>query len=350
MNSAVFMVLLGFLVSLSLTPAVIALGHKRMVLDHPDGKRKLHSRPVSPLGGVSVFVAFSVTSVVSSIISGNSFPFLVFLGLAVIFLTGLLDDILGFSPFMKLGGQLLGIFLLMWGGIVIQFVTFPGNGLVFLGLWGYPLTVMWFVGIINALNLIDGMDGLSGGVAVIAALTLGVIAWQEGRMEPALMSFILVASVAGFLPFNFPPARVFLGDGGALFLGAVLATVSIQGAVKGAATFTLAAPILALGVPISDTIFAIVRRSRNRLPIMFPDRGHLHHRLLERGYSQRKVVLTVYGISGAFGGVAIVMDRLIPNTTYSLLLFLFLFGILWRWGKQLGLMEITENEQKSEKN
>lgn len=348
MNPAFILVLLGFCLSLALTPAVIAFGNKQMVLDHPDGKRKLHSRPVSPLGGVAVFVAFSLVSMISSIVYGNPYPLPVFLGLTVIFLTGLLDDILSFSPCMKLGGQLLGIVLLMWGGIVIQFFTLPGNGLVFLGVWGYPLTVLWFVGIINALNLIDGMDGLSGGVTFIAALTLGVIAWQEGRMEPALMSFILVASVAGFLPFNFPPARVFLGDGGALFLGAVLATVSVEGAVKGAATFTLAAPILALGVPISDTIFAIVRRSRNRLPIMFPDRGHLHHRLLEKGYSHRKVVLTVYGISGAFGAVAIAMDRLIPHTTYSLLLFLVLFGILWRWGKQLGLMEITGGDRTGE--
>ncbi|HSV30982.1 MAG TPA: MraY family glycosyltransferase [Atribacteraceae bacterium] len=337
--------ILAFCLTAGLTPLVIFYCQRVKQYDLPDGKRKIHRRPISRLGGLAVFASFLISSSLASSVVGFSFPGIQIAGLVLIFATGFLDDLRTLSPYLKLGGQLAGVLCLMNGGALIQFFTLPWDNILYLGIWGYPLTVLWFIGIINALNLIDGMDGLSGGIASIAALTLGIIAWQEGRLEPALISFVFLFSVLGFLPFNFPPAKVFLGDGGALLLGSVLALISVQGAVKSAATFTLAAPILVLGVPISDTLFAIIRRKRNGLPIMFPDRGHLHHRLLERGYSQTRVVLTVYGISAAFGLVAILIDRFLTSSTYSLLLFLALFVLLWRWGKNLGLTELSRNDR-----
>jgi len=345
-REALFFPLLAFLCALGLTPLVIRWSERRGCLDLPDGERKIHDRPVSRLGGIAVFGAFFIALLLLTL----SFPLalspLFILGIGVIFATGLLDDFCSLPPWGKFAGQCLGAVFLLSGGVVIRFFTLPWNHVVYLGWLGYPLTMLWIVGVSNALNLIDGLDGLSGGVGAIAAFTLGVIAWQEGRVEPALLSFLLVGSILGFLLYNFPPARVFLGDGGALFLGGMLAVISVQGALKSAAAFTLALPSLILGVPIFDTLFAIVRRKRNRLPIASPDRGHLHHRLLERGYSKRETLIIFYGLSALCGAVAIFMNTFLTSSTYSLLLF-FLFVLFFlSLGKNLRVTELPK-EKKS---
>jgi len=349
-REVLFFPFLAFLSSLAFTPLVIHFSERRGCFDLPDGERKIHDRPVSRLGGIAVCGAFFLTLLfLSSVFSLPLSPFFV-LGIGVIFVTGLLDDFLSLPPWVKFVGQCGGTVLLLFGGVVIRFFTLPWNHVVYLGWFGYPLTLLWIVGISNALNLIDGLDGLSGGVGAIAAFTLGTIAWQEGRMEPALLSLILVGAILGFLLYNFPPARVFLGDGGALFLGSMLAVISVQGALKSAAAFTLALPSLILGIPIFDTLFAIVRRRKNRLPISSPDRGHLHHRLLERGYSQREVVVIFYGLSALCGGVAIFMNTFLANSTYSLLLF-FLFVIFFlSLGKNLKVTELPEEKKPLAKN
>ncbi|MCX6091137.1 MAG: MraY family glycosyltransferase [Candidatus Atribacteria bacterium] len=296
---------------------------------------------------VSFLISYTLTPLVSFFCRKKP-PFFL-LGLAIIFATGLLDDFFKLTPKMKLFGQMVGALFLIYGGVVIQFVTLPWDTLFYIGYWGIPITFVWIIGISNAMNLIDGMDGLSSGITAIAACTLAIIALQKGRVESATLSFLLVSSVLGFLPYNLPPAKIFIGDGGALFLGTILATISVEGALKSATTFTLGVPILILGVPIFDTIFAIIRRKKNGIPITSPDRGHLHHRLLERGLSQKEVVLIVYTISLSFGVSAILIDRFLANSTYSLLLFLLLFSVFWRWGKYLGVLEISSGKKSTQK-
>ncbi len=350
MKEVFFFSLLAFMCGWSITPLIVHLSHKRNCFDWPDGKRKTHERPIPRLGGVSLFLAFLSGFLLLHWSLRLPFSWFFVVGALVFFLTGLLDDFFALSPGLKLVGQIIGGLLLIQSGVLIRFFTLPWDRMFYLGIWGYPLTLLWIVGISNALNLIDGLDGLSGGIGAIASFTLAVIAWQEGRMEPAILAFILFASILGFLYYNFPPARIFLGDGGAIFLGAMLASISVQGATKSAATFTLAVPILILGIPIFDTFFAIVRRKKNGLSILHPDRGHLHHRLLERGYSQREVVVIFYGISTLCGGVAILINSFLVNSTYSLLLFLSFVMLFLGWGKNLRVTELPEGKRPVEKN
>lgn len=345
LREVLFSPFLAFLFALGLTPCVIRFSEWRGCFDLPDGERKIHDHPVSRLGGLGVFGAFLGSLGLLSLFFPLSVSPLFLLGISVIFATGLLDDILSLPPWGKFIGQCLGALFLLSGGVVIRFFTLPWNHVVYLGWLGYPITLLWIVGISNALNLIDGLDGLSGGVGVIAAFTLGIIALQEGRVEPALFAFLLAGATLGFLLYNFPPARIFLGDGGALFLGGMLAVISVQGAVKSAAAFTLALPALILGVPIFDTLFAIVRRRKNRLPISSPDRGHLHHRLLERGYSKREVVTIFYAISALCGGIAVFMNTFLANSTYSLLLFFLVVLFFVSFGKNLKVTELPEEKK-----
>lgn len=333
-----------------MVPWLIKLSERQGWLESPGGLRKIHSHPTSRLGGVGVFVSFLIALKVAQIVVGFELSPLYLLGICLVFLTGLVDDFYSISPWLKLTGQIMGALCLIEGGVLIQFFTLPLGSITYLGWLGYPLTLLWIVGITNALNLIDGMDGLSAGITAIAACALGVVAWQEGRLLPALISFVLLGAVLGFLRYNFPPARVFLGDGGALFLGSMLAVISVQGALKSTTVFTLSVPLLILGVPVFDTLFAIVRRRKKKLSILYPDQGHFHHRLLERGYSPRKVVLIFYLISGIFGAAAIVINKFVTNSTYFLLFLLLCFAFFWRWGKWLGVTEVVEEGEQLDKN
>ncbi|MGQ9474093.1 MAG: glycosyltransferase family 4 protein, partial [Candidatus Caldatribacteriaceae bacterium] len=231
---------LAFILAWALTPLLIFLSKRLNCFDWPDERRKVHEQPISRLGGISLFVSFFVSFCLFSLFYHLSFSWFFVGGIAAFFVIGLLDDLLSLPPWIKLLGQLGGALLLIQGGVLVRFFTVPWDRMFYLGFWGYPLTVFWIVGIANALNLIDGLDGLSGGIGAIASLTLAVISWQEGRVEPSLVAFLLLGSIWGFLLYNFPPARIFLGDGGAYFLGAMLASISVQGAVKSAAAFTLA--------------------------------------------------------------------------------------------------------------
>lgn len=339
----------AFILAWALTPLLIFLSKRLNCFDWPDKRRKVHKQPISRLGGMSLFISFFISFCLFRLSYHLSFSWLFVGGVAVFFVIGLLDDFLSLPPWVKLLGQFGGALLLIQGGVLIRFFTVPWDQMFYLGFWGYPLTVFWIVGIANALNLIDGLDGLSGGIGAIASFTLAIISWQEGRIDPSLISFLLLGSILGFLLYNFPPARIFLGDGGAYFLGAMLASISIQGAVKSAAAFTLAIPILVLGVPIFDTFFAIVRRRKNGLSILYPDRGHLHHRLLERGYSHRDVVVIFYGISALCGGTAILMNFFLASSTYSFLLFFIFVAFFLGWGKNLRVTELPERKGFVEK-
>lgn len=232
------------------------------------------------------------------------------LGALIIIITGALDDMFEITAKAKLLGQLLAASsVAIYGGLQIEFINIPfiGYELQF-GYFAIPLTILWIIAITNAINLIDGLDGLAAGVSAIALLTLSGMAIIMGTPFVAAMAAILAASTLGFLVFNFYPAKIFMGDTGALFLGYMISVLALLG-FKGITMFALIIPIIMLGVPISDTFFAIVRRYRSKQPLMAPDKSHLHHCLLNVGFTHRQTVLIIYAIAAMFGIAALIFSQ-----------------------------------------
>ncbi|MGB4303673.1 MAG: MraY family glycosyltransferase [Syntrophomonadaceae bacterium] len=320
----IIIVLSAFVVAYFSTPLAIKAAYKLGAIDKPD-QRKVHHQTMPRLGGLAIFLAFMIVTLISS--WGNAAFYGILAGGLIVFLVGMLDDMYQLSPWVKLLGQCLAAAVAMYFGVIVHFVTNPFDGLLALGYLSLPLTFLWIVGVTNAINLIDGLDGLAGGVSAIAAATMGIVSLLHGQTAVAITAFILVAAIAGFLPYNFHPARTFMGDGGSNFLGCVLACLAIMGTAKSAALISLFVPIVILGIPIFDTFFAIIRRIYKRAPIFMPDKDHLHHRLMALGMSHRRSVLIIYGISAFFGGVAVTLS-FITSPKASLLLALLLLAIV----------------------
>ncbi len=297
--------ILAFCITFFSMPWVIKLAGKIGAIDKPD-QRKVHATAMPRLGGLAIFVAFIVACLTAFDISGPYTGLII--GTCIIFLVGMLDDIYQLSAWVKLFGQIIAAAVAIYFGIIVYFVNNPFNGVLNLGLLSIPVTFLWIVGVTNAINLIDGLDGLAGGVSGIAAITMGIIALLQGQSQAAWAAFLLVAAIAGFLPYNFYPARTFMGDGGSNLLGFVLACLAIMGATKSAALISLFIPIVILGIPIFDTFFAIIRRINNKTPIFKPDKDHLHHRLLALGMSQRRSVVIIYLLSSFFSIIAITLS------------------------------------------
>ncbi|MEJ6951141.1 glycosyltransferase family 4 protein [Natronospora cellulosivora (SeqCode)] len=295
----------SLLLTYLLTPMVKKIAFRMDALDMP-GERRINKKAIPTMGGIAIYLGFlipvllltNMTSTMLGIILGGSF----------ILIVGILDDLYELSPGLKLSGQIAAASILILFGVRVEFITNPFGGMIYLGTWGIPLTLLWVVSITNTVNLVDGLDGLAAGISVIAALTLFFVGLQEGQFTAAIMAIALAGSSLGFLKYNFNPADIFMGDTGAMFLGFILAAISVSGALKSAAAVTLIVPVLALGVPIFDTIFAIIRRLYNKKPIGEADHGHLHHRLLALGLNQRQAVLSVYGISLGLGLMALIIN------------------------------------------
>lgn len=294
------------------------------ILAHP-GERKMHKRAVPEGGGIAIFITVILASIVFLGFEPKYLGF--YVGATLMFIMGLIDDIFDIRARYKLVGQIVAIVLAMYLGLTIQFVTGQGGTVMSVGLLALPLTFMWLLGVTNAINLIDGLDGLAGGVATIVAVILGIVALGEGRTDVAILAFILVAATVGFLPHNFSEKRkMFLGDSGSQFLGFSLAALSILGVTKVAATFTMLAPIMILGIPIFDTIFAIYRRAKNGKKIFIADREHLHHRLVDLGFSERKAVTFIYYVTILLGFVAVFSTKLPPKS--AVILFIITVGMI----------------------
>ncbi|HHW92002.1 MAG TPA: undecaprenyl/decaprenyl-phosphate alpha-N-acetylglucosaminyl 1-phosphate transferase [Firmicutes bacterium] len=300
--------LFAFLITYLLTPLVKKMAIRTGAVDIPDSAdegRRIHIRPTPRLGGLAIYLGFMLPALTLLPREGERLYGLL-LGATLILLLGIADDYRNLSPRVKLAGQVLAALVFIFMGNRVIWLSNPWaegahDAMWHIGSWSIPLTLLWMVGITNTLNLIDGLDGLAAGVTAIASVTLLLVALQEGQVTIVLLTAALAGSTLGFLPYNFNPAQIFMGDTGSLFLGFVLAGIAVQGALKSATVIALAVPILALGLPILDTFLAIVRRYHNGSPIFQADRQHLHHRLLERGLSQRQAVLFLYSISGVFG-------------------------------------------------
>ncbi|MFV9568656.1 glycosyltransferase family 4 protein [Thermoanaerobacter mathranii] len=328
---------MAFVVSLIATPMAKKLAFVIGAIDIPNEERRIHTKPVPRLGGVAIFLG-TITSILLFLPKTHETIGIV-TGATIIAVLGLFDDKYSLSAKVKLLGQLVAAMVLIISGVRIDWLSNPfGDGMIYLKSWlAIPLTLFWVVGITNTMNLIDGLDGLAAGIAVISSGSLFIVSLLNGRFATAVISIAIAGAALGFLPYNFNPAKIFMGDTGAMFLGFVLAAISIQGAVKSAAAIAIAVPILALGVPIFDTTFAIVRRLINGKPIMEADKGHLHHRLLEKGLTQRQVVLIMYGVSLLLGISAILISS--SNETKGLIIFILsILFVMWGADK-LGLLE-----------
>jgi UDP-GlcNAc:undecaprenyl-phosphate GlcNAc-1-phosphate transferase len=265
-------------------------------------------------------------------------------GGGVIVLVGIVDDFAALSPLVKLVGQVAAALVLVGFDVRIDFISNPiGGGLLQLGWLAVPLTVLWIVAMTNMVNLIDGLDGLAAGVASIAAITLLLAAVRMNYQVGVLLTAALAGSALGFLPYNFNPAKIFMGDAGAMFLGFGLAAVAVEGALKSTATLAVAIPVLAVGLPIFDTVFAIFRRLKRGVPISVADRDHLHHRLLRLGLSHRETVIVMYFVSGWLGISALALMEL--GTFQALAIIAFVVTSVYLGAKKVGVLDVSQGSQ-----
>lgn len=299
----------AILIAFIATPVVKSLAEKVGAVDVPKDNRRMHNHPIPRMGGLAIFLGFLLSTLIFVPLSTAMQGML--LGSVIIVILGIFDDIYALPALPKLVVQIAAALVAVLHGNVIQVISNPNifsdNPYWVLGAWSIPVSVIWIVAITNAVNLIDGLDGLAVGVATISSLTMLVIAMLVSDSLVALMMAALAGSCIGFLPYNHNPAKIFMGDTGSTFLGFVLATVSIQGLFKFYTIISFAVPFLMLGLPLFDTCFAILRRLSKGQNPMAPDRSHVHHRLIDMGFSQKQAVAILYVISAILGLSAVVL-------------------------------------------
>lgn len=316
MRTATVALILSCLVSVLLTPVLRRFALKRGLFDDHVSARKIHGRPIPRLGGIAIAAGFYAPllalliehSGVGGFFYASSRMALAFLvGGVVICCLGLYDDLRGSGAALKFLIQFGVAGALFYSGFRIEVMSLPFAGTIHLGPLSLVVTMLWIVGVVNAMNLIDGLDGLAAGVGLFGVATTFVLAAM--RPDPIMMLFMaaLAGSLLGFLVYNFNPASIFMGDAGSMFIGYVLAVGSVQTSQKSSTTVAILVPIVALGVPIADTFLAIIRRAIRRRPIFGADRAHIHHRLLDLGLTQKQAVLILYGVSLLFGGMALLL-------------------------------------------
>jgi UDP-GlcNAc:undecaprenyl-phosphate GlcNAc-1-phosphate transferase len=299
----------ALLTTLCLTPLVRRLAKGTGLVDRPDGARKLQKMPVPLLGGVAVLGGFGVTVVAlvgtSLLDAGTAQVPLAFLALGMLCLLGVLDDATNMRPRWKLVGQVISVVPLLCAGLWMRKLGFCGLTLD-VGYWGIPLTVIWFVGCINAVNLLDGMDGLAATIGLCTALAIAAIGFVTGGDATVVLAVALVGALAGFLVYNAPPATIYLGDAGSMVIGLLLAMLTLQAGVDSGGRSSLTIMAVLMTVPIADTTLAVIRRKLNRQGISCSDRGHIHHRLLDRGFQPAQVLRLMFSICLLTGTIATV--------------------------------------------
>jgi len=303
--------LVAFAISLGATPLVKVLAERMGAMDVPRDSRRMHKFPIPRLGGLAIFFGFIASVLLFCPINPHLQSIL--LGAVLIILIGVMDDIKPMSAKTKLLGQIAAAMIPILNGVRVEFFTnfnpFSNIPYINLGLLSVPITLVWIVGITNAVNLIDGLDGLAVGISSIASFSLFIIAVLMCEPYVALLLAALAGACVGFMPYNFNPAKIFMGDTGALFLGYILATISLEGMFKFYTIVSFAVPFLILGLPIFDTTFAIVRRLAEGRSPMSPDRGHLHHRLMDMGFTQKQTVAILYAMSAILGLSAVLLTK-----------------------------------------
>lgn len=312
MISSILMVFFvaGF-IAFALTPLAIKVAPKIGAVDVPMDDRRMHTKTMPRLGGAAIYIGSMAAIGLFLFDTIDERMAGIVIGATLILIMGIVDDIRGLSARTKLAGQIVCACILFANSVRISFISNPcGEGLIeFPWIISLIVTVLWIVGITNTINLIDGLDGLAAGVSFIATAVIAYIAYIHVRYEICMAFMAIAGSCIGFLPWNFHPAKIFMGDGGALYLGFMIAAISVMSPMKSATVIATILPILVLALPILDTALAILRRVKNGRPIMEADKGHLHHRIMNVGMGQKRTVLTLYCISGIMGVAAILVSR-----------------------------------------
>ncbi|SHF75597.1 glycosyltransferase family 4 protein [Ornithinibacillus halophilus] len=308
--------------ALLVTPIISRLAIKFNAVDKPDTNRKSHNGIKPSLGGLSIFIGAAVGFIYLQPV--NVHMTAITIGALIMIITGMLDDIFDLKPLYKLAGQISAAVVVVSSGLVIEKLTLPFMGTVYIDNFGIILTILWIVAASNAINLIDGLDGLAAGVSGIGLASILIMGIMDYRIIVVYLTTILIGGCIGFLFHNFYPAKIFMGDTGALFLGYSIAVISMLGLFKNVAFFSFIVPIIVIAVPVFDTLLAIIRRAINKQGIATADRNHIHYQLIKAGYSHRAAVLIIYGFSAFFGSMAIVFN----STRLLTSLFIFLFIIL----------------------
>lgn len=345
MPNYIIMFLAAMAASLAVMPLVMKLAEKTGAMDAPDA-RKVHKKPIPRIGGLGIYAAFMISftlltdfSTLPSDIASGLYGLM--LGATLLIIIGLIDDYTDLPAKVKLLGQIAAACVAVIAfDVRIEFITDPFGDYFYTELLAIPLTVFWMVGLTNTVNLIDGLDGLAAGVATLAAITIMMVAIDDQVMIVAAFTAALAGAAVGFLKYNFNPASIFMGDTGSMFLGYMLAGISVIGAVKSTTTIALIVPVLALGVPIMDTSFAIIRRYRGGVPIFKPDRGHLHHRLLDMGFTQRQAVLLMYVISAFLGLSAIILNQVSGKAAVAIVAVVVL--VVFIGARKLGILRLKK--------
>ncbi|MDO7789041.1 glycosyltransferase family 4 protein [Desulforamulus aquiferis] len=352
MNNIIPALFVALAVSLLITPWVRKAAIKIGAMDLPD-HRKVHKGIMPRMGGLAVFLAFVAAVLLTQELDRKLIGLLIG-GLLIVSL-GILDDTRGLSAKVKLVGQIAAAAAVIPFGVQVEFITNPISGeLLQLGYLGVPVTIFWIISVTNAVNLIDGLDGLAGGTSLIAALTIAAVTWRQAThiggdgMEVAALALILAFAILGFLKYNFYPAKIFLGDTGSMFLGFTLGTMAIMGVAKTATAISIIVPIVILGIPLMDVFFAILRRYQSHRPIFQPDKEHLHHRLMALGLSHKQTVLAIYGVSLVLGISAFLLTVL--TTSQAVMLLFILTVTIIVLANKIGVIGSTQGfQQRSSK-
>lgn len=326
--------IIALVVSYLLTPGVKKVAIKVGAVDRPNA-RKVHTHVIPRLGGLAIYIGFMAAVLFCVPLHHELIGML--LGCTAIVAIGIWDDICNIPARVKLVGQIAAACIPVAFGIQIEWLTNPfGDILVLPKVIAVPLTIFWIIGFTNTVNLIDGLDGLAAGVAFIASISMFLLAVNLNQFLPALIIVSMAGAALGFLQYNFNPAKIFMGDTGSMLLGYTLAVSAVLGLVKTAATVALVVPIIALGLPILDTTFAIIRRRMSGVPIFQPDKGHLHHRLLALGMTQKQAVLIMYFVSMILGIVAL----FVANVSYQtgIVTVLVVLAVIIYSAKRIGIL------------
>lgn len=343
----------AFLFSLGMTPVVKRLAVRFGVIDVPKDNRRMHKKPIPLMGGLAIYVSF--LAVTLAVAHFEKKLVLTLIGATMITVLGIIDDKYALAPVPKLFVQIAAAALPVIGGVRIGFLNPFGvavRSYWFLGWLSIPLTIIWIVGVTNAINFVDGLDGLAGGVSTIACLSLLATALLTGASYNSLILLsALIGACLGFLPYNFHPASIFMGDTGSTLLGYMLSVIAVSGMFKTTIAVSFIIPVIALGMPIVDTAFVIVRRVMNGKSPMSPDKTHLHHRLIEMGLSQVAVVLIIYALCAVCAVISVGLAAgNNPNAWWTVLAFYILLIILVRMIPQLHHVYKHTKSKKDENN
>ncbi len=339
MRELLWLALRAFIACLVLTPIFRDIFRSYGIVDQPDRRRKIHAHPIPRVGGIPIFLSYAIALYPwphAPAALTEYLPLIQKLAPAatMIFATGLVDDLIGLKPWQKLLGQLGAAGLAYWAGVRVLIVAGVGAGVW----WALPLTLIWLVACTNAFNLVDGLDGLAAGMGLVAALTLLIAALLHGNLALASAAVPLVGALVGFLCYNFNPATVFLGDSGALLIGFLLGCFGAVWTQKSDTLISMTVPLLALSIPLLDVSLAILRRFLRNQPIFAADRGHIHHRLIDRGLTPRRAVLVLYLVCAMAAAFALLLTMPHAGRFFGLVM-LAVCGVVWLGIRQLRYAE-----------